>query len=169
MNNETAYYPLAIGNTWIHNFGGDKMITIIESCNDAGEFTVSNSLNPVKGIMKKINGEYFTDGMTGRQSVLKDDLKLGETWKNKFKAPSGLDTVYVYTVKEILPSKTVGGKEYNDVVMIELDSKYVINDVETSMNAFTQNYYARGVGMILTTTSGVIGNTETPLLSYELK
>lgn len=63
MNNENSYYPLAVGNKWIYDFGGQEMITTIESCNDVGEFTTVTSLNPVKSIMKKINGEYFSDSL----------------------------------------------------------------------------------------------------------
>lgn len=100
--------------------------------------------------------------------LLKDDIKLGDTWRVKFKAPSGLDTVYVYTVKEILPSKIIGEKEYKDIAAVELDSNYVINNVETSMNAFTLTYYAKGVGPVLTTTTGVIGNNSYSLISYQL-
>ncbi len=170
MNNENTYYPLAVGNKWTYDFGGQEMITTIESCNDAGEFTTVTSLNPVKSIMKKSNGEYFSDALQPGQMfmLLKDDMKAGDTWQVKFKAPSGLDTVYVYTVKEILPSKIIGEKEYKDIAAVELDSKYVINGVETSMNAFTLTFYAKGIGPILTTTTGVIGNNSYPLLSYKL-
>lgn len=120
--------------------------------------------------MKKNNGEYFSDSLQAGQMfmLLKDDMKLGDTWRVKFKAPSGLDTVYVYTVKEILPGKIIGEMEYKDIAVVELDSKYVINDVETSMNAFTLTFYAKGIGPILTTTTVVIGNNSYPLLSYHL-
>lgn len=168
-DNEQAYYPLAVGNTWTYDYNGQQMVTGIESCKN-GEYTTSNSLNPASGKMKKKNGEYFNDGLEkgNMQLMLKDQMTPGDRWEAKFKA-NGLDCVYVYTVKEVLKSKTVHGKEYHDVVMVEIDSCYIINGARMSMNAFTQNYYARGIGVILTTTSGVMGNNSYPLLSHDLK
>lgn len=171
MNDEKSYYPLTPGNTWTFDFGGKDMITKIESMNDAGEYVTSNSLNPQKGVIKKVDGEYFDEAMdkSGFNLILKDNLSIGDKWQCKFKAPSGLDTIYIYTVKEIFLNKIVEGKEYKDVAMVELDSLYEINGVATSMNAFTQTYYAKGVGPILITTSGIIGNSSSPLKSCELK
>lgn len=170
LDNENAYYPLAVGNTWTHDFGGQLMIANIESCDNEGVFSVTNSLNPLKGSMKKVNGEYFSDSHENgnMQLVLKDNLILGDTWDVKFKA-NGIDCVYKFSVKEILPSKIVEGKEYKNVAMVESDSNYLINGNLMSINAFTQTYYAKGVGTILTTTSGVLGVTATPLLSYNMK
>ncbi len=170
LNNETAYYPLAVGNAWTHNFGGQQMITNIDSCNNGGVFSVTNSLNPLKGSMKKVNGEYFSDSHENgnMQLVLKDNLVVGDTWEVKFKA-NGIECIYIFTVKEVMLSKTVEGKEYKNVAMVESDSNYLINGNLMSINAFTQTYYAKGVGTILTTTSGVLGVTATPLISCNLK
>ncbi len=170
LDNENAYYPLALGNTWTHNFGGQHMITNIDSCDNGGVFSVTNSLNPLKGSMKKVNGEYFSDSHESgnMQLVLKDNLVVGDKWEVKFKA-NGIDCIYIFTVKEVMPSKTVEGKEYKNVAMVESDSNYLINGNLMSINAFTQTYYAKGVGTVLTTTSGVLGATATPLLSYNLK
>jgi hypothetical protein len=170
LNNENAYYPLAVGNTWTYkHYSGEKMVTTINSMDNDGTFLMSNSLNPINTGTKKINGEYFSDGLEkgNMQLILKDNLVLGDTWEAKFKA-NGIDCVYKYTVKEILPSKTVEGKEYKNVAMVELDSCYLINGNLMSMNAFTQTYYAKGVGGILTTTSGVIAVDPMPLMSHNL-
>lgn len=169
LDNENSYYPLAVGNAWTYDYGGQPMVSTILSC-DGGEYITSNSLNPVDGRMKKTGGNYYSDGFEkgNMQLMLKDTLSLGDSWESAFKA-NGLDCIYVYTVKEVLDMKTVNGKDYKDVVMVELDSYFEMNGTRMSMNAFTQNYYARGIGVILTTTSGVIGNNSYPLLSYELK
>ncbi len=169
LDNENAYYPLAVGNAWTYDYAGQHMVSAIESLSGE-EFITSNSLNPVAGKLKKVNGEYFNDGFEkgNMQLILKDNLVVGDSWEVTFKA-NGLDCIYNYTVKEVVPAKTVEGKEYKDVAMLELESFYVINGTRMAMNAFTQNYYAKGVGVILTTTSGVIGNNSYPLLSYELK
>lgn len=169
MNNNEAYYPLQINNTWTHNFNGDAMITTISSCDDEGIFSITNSLNPILTNIKKIDGEYFSDSHEkgNMQVILKDNLVLGDKWDVKFKA-NGIDCIYTYIVKEILESKTVEGKEYKNVAMVESDSNMLIAGNLVSINAFTQVYYAKGVGTILTTTSGVIGVTSTPLLSYQV-
>ncbi len=170
LDNENAYYPLAVGNTWTYKFyTGENMITAIDSIDKEGQFLTSSSLTPLIGTIKKINGDYFIDSYEkGKmQLFLKDNLVLGDTWDVNYKA-NGLDGIYRYTVKEALPSKIVEGKEYKNVMMVELDSYYIIKDNLVSMNAFTQNYYAKGIGPILTTTSGAIGVTATPLLSCNL-
>lgn len=169
LDNEYAYYPLAEGNTWTYDFAGQQMVSSIGDFS-GGEFAISNSMNPAAGRIKKVNGEYFSDGFEkdNMQLIMKDTLAEGDHWEVTFTA-NGLECICTYTVKEVLAAKTVGGKEYRDVVMLELESFYVINGTRMAMNAFTQNYYAKGVGVILTTTSGVIGNNSYPLLSYELK
>lgn len=164
-----AYFPLSVGNTWTIDFDGQPIVTTIAGCNAAGEYMVTNSLDPVQGLMKKVKGEYYSDALEKgtMRLMLKDALLIGDSWEVNFKA-NGLDCAYIYTVKEILTSKRVGDTEYKDVVMLELDSYFVLNGNRMSMNAFTQNYYAKGVGLILTTTSGVLGNNSYPLVSYEL-
>lgn len=170
MKNENAYYPLEVHNTWTHDYNGETMVTTIESCDSNGLFITTNSLNPMKGSMKKIEDDYFSDSHEkgNMQLVLKDNLILGDKWEVKFKANS-IDCLYIFTVKEILPAKTVKGKEYKNVAMVESDSYMVVNGNVISINSFTQTYYAQGVGAILTTTSGVIGESIIPLLSYDLK
>lgn len=169
MENNQAYYPLKINNSWTYNFNGENMINTITSCDEEGIFSITNSLNPVVANMKKVDGEYFSDSHEkgNMQLILKDNLVLGDKWEVKFKA-NGIDCIYIFTVKEILPCKLVEGKEYKDVAMVESDSNMLIGGNLTSINAFTQTYYAKGIGTILTTTSGVIGVTSTPLLSYQL-
>lgn len=61
------------------------------------------------------------------------------------------DNLLAFQVKEILPSKTVEGKEYNDVMVVEAERKMVVNGNLRSINYFTHYYYAPGTGLILTT------------------
>jgi hypothetical protein len=57
------------------------------------------------------------------------------------------------TVKEAGISKEVEGKTYNDVMLIEAESKMHINGSLMSLNFFTQYYYAQDIGLVLTTSS----------------
>jgi len=63
-------------------------------------------------------------------------------------------------------SKEVEGKTYSDVVFIEAGSKLNMNGNVISMNFLTQYYYAKGVGLILTTSSR---GDAMPLTSYVVK
>ena len=63
-------------------------------------------------------------------------------------------------------SKEVEGKTYSDVVFIEAGSKLNMNGNIIPMNFLTQYYYAKGVGLALTTSS--VGDAM-PLTAYELK
>jgi hypothetical protein len=98
------------------------------------------------------------------QLWLKDDLKKGETWDATFMA-NGLHSIMTFTVKETGISKEVDGITYNDVVMLESESKINMNGNVISTNFFTQYYYAKSVGLIMTTSS--MGDIHT-LHHYEL-
>ena len=169
MNNDDVYYPIAIGNTWTYNDGmGGQFTNSIIKETAPGEFLVNNSLKPDEHLlMKKEGGVYYADVLyaDNMQMTLKDDLQVGDTWELTFKA-NGFDNVLVYTVKELLPSKTVEGREFNDVAMIEAESKMIVNGNLMSINFFTQYDYAKGVGAILTTSSA---GSSMPLLSFDLK
>lgn len=170
LNNENAYFPLAVGNTWKYNYSGTEMITTIEDCDEHGVFILSNSLSPLKSCMKKVNGEYLSDSYEAGnfQMILKENLQLSDTWEAKFMA-NGIECVYNFTVKEILSSLVVDGKEFKEVALVESASNMMMHGNLISMNSFVQSYYAKGVGLILITTSGVVGNTSSPLISFELR
>ena len=86
------------------------------------------------------------------QLWLKDDLKKGDTWEAAFSA-NGLNSIMAFTVKESGINKEVNGKTYNDVIMLEAESKINMNGNLISTNFFTQYYYAKNVGLIMTTSS----------------
>ncbi|MDQ3018171.1 MAG: hypothetical protein M3R25_15775 [Bacteroidota bacterium] len=98
------------------------------------------------------------------QLWLKDNLQVGEIWDATFTA-NGLNSIMAFTVKETGITKDVGGKTYTDVMMLEAESKINMNGNLISTNFFTQYYYAKGVGLILTTSS--MGD-EQVLKSYSL-
>ena len=63
-------------------------------------------------------------------------------------------------------TKDVNGKTYTDVILLEADAKMSMNGNPLPMKYVTQYYYARGVGLILTTSSA---GDEHALVSCELK
>jgi hypothetical protein len=97
--------------------------------------------------------------------MLKDGLKKGDTWQVEFTA-NGFNSILIYTVKDAGISKDVEGKTYSDVVFIEAESKLNMNGNIIPMNFLTQYYYAKGIGLVLTTSS--VGDAM-PLTAYQVK
>jgi len=64
-----------------------------------------------------------------------------------------LNSIMAITVKETGITKEVNGKTYADVIMLESESKINMNGNVISTNFFTQYYYAKGIGLIMTTSS----------------
>ena len=117
--------------------------------------------------IKQAGNDYVSDSPEAGKTMVsfKDNLKVGDTWQNSYKV-NGIDTTLTYVVKEVGASKSVGGKTFADVIFIEADSKMSMNGNAIPMKYVTQYYYAKGVGLILTTTS--MGD-EHALTDYEVK
>ena len=148
------YYPLAPGNTWEYKQkdGSTYNNTVVSVNGDI--VTMKNSTLPEPSAVKIENGCMYNElmGKGNFQLWLKDDLKQGETWEAAFSA-NGLDSVMCFTVKETGITKEVEGRSYPDVVMLEAESKIKMNGNLISTNFVTQYYYAKGTGLILTTSS----------------
>jgi len=148
------YYPLAPGNKWEYKLkDGSTYTNSVESVN-GNIVSMKNSLVPDNTRMKIDQGIMYTElmGKENFQLWLKDDLQKGETWDASFSA-NGLNSVMVITVKETGITKEVDGKTYTDVVMLESESKINMNGNLISTQFFTQYYYAKSIGLIMTTSS----------------
>ena len=164
---DSSYHPLAVGNTWTYKMKDGKTFTNTVTGADGATFAMSNSMTPTATHVRKDGDDYLTDSFeAGKWLVmLKEGLKKGDTWQVEFTA-NGFNSILIYTVKEVGISKDVEGKTYSDVVFIEADSKLNMNGNIIPMNFLTQYYYAKGVGLILTTSS--VGDAM-PLTSYVVK
>jgi hypothetical protein len=156
-NGLEVYYPLAVGYGWTYQAKDGSFYTnsiTAVSPNNPNEFTMVNSLMNKNQIFRKEGGNYVTDSFEeGTNNILlKDNAKVGDTWEIKFKA-NGLDSILVITVKELNGNRSVNGKDFENVMMIEAESKILMNGNLMPLNYFTQYYYAKGTGLILTTTS----------------
>lgn len=152
-----VYYPLEVGCGWVYlGKDGSSYTNMITAVNPAkpNEFTIVNSLMNKNQIFRKEENDYITDSFEdGTNNILlKDNAPVGDTWEIKFKA-NGLDSILVMTVKEVGLVKEVKGKTFENVMMIEAESKLMMNGTLMPLNYFTQYYYAKGIGLILTTTS----------------
>lgn len=165
-----VFYPLAVGNVWEYKSKDGKTFSNTVKAADPSkpnQFIMVNSTMATEPRIYKEGDNYFTDSFEAGnfQILLKDNTKVGDTWEVKFKA-NGIDSVLVMTVKEIGGTKEVEGKSYSDVMMIEAESKMLMNGNLMALNFFTQYYYAKGIGLILTTSS--MGDSM-GLTNYQLK
>jgi hypothetical protein len=149
-----SYYPLATGNSWTYKMKDGNRYTNEVIASDGNLFTMKNSLMPNTAQVRK-DGEIYSanhwDGINF-QVFLKDNAATGDSWEVKFTA-NGLESILLHTVKESGLSKEVNGKTYTDVLLIEAESKLLMNGNIIPLNYFTQYYYAKAVGLILTTSS----------------
>ncbi len=164
---DSSYYPLALGNAWTYKMKDGRTYTSTITDADGATFTVHTTLVNTTARIRKVGNEYQTDGIEAGKwlATFKEGLKKGDTWQIEFKA-NGIDSALVYTVKEIGIGKEAEGKSYSDVMFIEAESKMSMNGNPIPMKYLTQYYYAKGVGLILTTSSA---GDEHALTSYELK
>jgi hypothetical protein len=160
------YYPLAPGNKWEYKLKDGSTYTNAVVSVDGNIVTMKNSTVPDNTRVKVENGVMYNELMApgNYQLWLKDDLKKGETWDATFTA-NGLNSIMAFTVKETGISKEVDGKTYPDVIELESESKINMNGNLISTNFFTQYYYAKSIGLIMTTSS--MGDVHT-LQHYEL-
>lgn len=167
------YYPLAAGNSWTYMKKDGSTYTNTITAVNGNEFTMTNSdPNGVNASNNRIENNFLLSDVyeEGRfQPNLNLDGAPGDTWEVTFKA-NNFDNVLAYSVKEILPSKTVQGKDYPDVLVVRAESKMVMGGNLVGLNFFTTYYYAAGVGLVLTTLGmGDSISDEQALVSYELK
>lgn len=165
---ETAtFYPLAVGNSWAYQMNnGDGFTNRVTAANGADTFTMVNSILSIDQYIRKEGERYLADNFEpgNFQPLLRDDVKVGDTWEIHYKA-NGFENILVMAVKETETSKDVAGTLYKEVMMIEGESKMLMNGNLIALNFFTQYYYARGIGLILTTSS--VGDSMA-LVGYQL-
>jgi hypothetical protein len=148
------YYPLAPGNKWEYKLKDGSTYTNSVTGIDGQIVSMKNSTVPDTTRVKVEQGVMYNELMApgNYQLWLKDDPKKGDSWEAAFTA-NGLNSIMEFTVKETGISKEVDGKTYPEVIMLESESKIEMNGNRISTNFLTQYYYAKGVGLILTTSS----------------
>ncbi len=163
MNN---FYPMAVGNVWTYKMKDGKTFTNTVLSANGQTFTMQNSTVDHPQYMRIDGDTYLADNFEAGnfQVLLKDNLKKGDKWEVKYKA-NNFENVLYMTVLDTGANMSVEGKTYTDVTSIEGDMKINVNGNLTSVNYKVQYYYARGVGLILTTSS--YGDTM-GLVSYKL-
>ncbi len=152
------YYPLSVGNKWTYRQADGSSFTNTVTAEDPsrpGWFTMVNSVLGTDQNMRKDGAAYLTDSFEAGnfQTLLRDDLNAGDKWDIRFTA-NGIESILAMTVREKGVSREIGGRTYNDLLVIEGESKMLFNGNLMSINFFTQYYYAPGTGLVLTTSTG---------------
>lgn len=162
----STYYPLKPGNSWTYRTNDGSSFTNSIVSEDGGAFTMTNSTVAHKTIVKKEGNTFFTDSYEAGnlQPFLKDDAVAGDKWEIKYKANT-IDSVLSVEIKSVGGTKEVEGKSYDDVMEMEGNMSFIVNGAVYSANTKYTWYYAKGVGLILT--SSTLGDSM-PLLSYTL-
>ena len=161
------YYPLAVGNTWKYQVKGGQSYTSTVTGMDSDMFVVHTTMVNTTSRIKCSDGQYFTDSPEAGKAMVsfKENLKKGDTWQNSYKV-NGIDTALTYVVKEVGATKQVNSKTFTDVIIIEADARMSMNGKPLPMKYITVYHYARGVGLILTTSSA---GDEHALVEYSVK
>lgn len=160
----STYYPLKTGNRWEYkNNDGSTFTNVVES-EDNGVFSMSNSTVAHLTQVKKEGNTLFTDSYEAGnlQPFLKEDAAAGDAWEIKYKA-NGIDSILNVVVKSTGTEKEVSGKSYTDVMEMEGMMSFNVNGNIINAGTSYQWFYAKGVGLILTTSS--LGDNM-PLINY---
>lgn len=162
----STYYPLKTGNSWTYkNNDGSTFTNTIESENN-GSFVMCNSMVPAKVNVKPEGSTLYTDSYEAGnlQPFLKEDAATGTTWEIKYKANT-IDSILRITVLSIGGTKEVEGKSFSDVLELEGVMSFNVNGNIINAGTKYQWYYAKDVGLILTTST--LGDNM-PLVNYSI-
>jgi len=162
----STYYPLKTGNSWTYRTNDESTFTNSIVSEDGGVFSITNSTVAHTTVVKKDGNTFFTDSYEAGnlQPFLKEDAATGDSWEIKYKANT-IDSVLTVEIKSVGGSKEVEGKTYNDVIEMEGNMSFIVNGAAYSANTKYTWYYAKEVGLILTTST--LGDNM-PLLSCTL-
>ena len=162
----STYYPLKAGNSWTYKTNdGSEFTNKIESETD-GSFSMSNSTVSHLTQVKKDGSTFYTDSYEAgnMQPFLKDDAVAGDAWEIKYKANT-IDSVLNVVVNSAGGTKEVEGKSYTDVMEMEGMMSFIVNGNVINAGTKYQWYYAKGIGLILTTST--LGDNM-PLINYSI-
>ena len=155
-----SYLPLSVGSWWKYNGKNDLTLTVYDSSLIAGKvhYYCSNSLFQncefvIEDNKNTVN--FYTFNAFGLfdtyiDNVMLNILKTGDStsWSQTF-IKNNTIIRYEYRITEKIKEKTVGTKNYKDIVCIE-SSRYALSSDKKSARLQSRNnyYFARKVGLI---------------------
>ena len=157
LTGENVLYPLAVGNKWAYKMsagGGYTNSVVGVDGTNPSLFTLHNTSTNANSFMRKDGDIYYTNGFDANvfHPYLKDDFAVGTNWVIQYVA-NGITTDMTMTVTEAGISKETEGKIYNNVTVIKGDCKFSMNGTPLPTNFSSEYFYAKGIGLFLTTTS----------------
>jgi len=161
------YFPLQPGNSWTYRMAdGATFTNTVDRQEPDGSFRLNSTALETEVTMYFDGDNYRTDSFQpgNIQIILRELAGVGEGWDIDF-AQNGLRNFLSMEVKGIRDTMDVEGVEYQNVMLLEGESKLVVESEIMRVNFFTQYYYAQNVGLILTTSSR---GDYMPLISYDL-
>lgn len=150
----STYYPLKSGNSWTYKMNDGNTFTNKVESDAGGVFSMSNSTVTHLTQVKKDGDTFYTDSYEAGnlQPFLKDDAAVGDAWEIKYKANT-IDSVLSVKILSTGGTKEVEGKTYSDVMEMEGMMSFIVNGTVFPAGTKYQWYYAKGTGLILTTST----------------
>ena len=149
-----TYYPLSPGNSWTYKMNNGNTFTNKIESESAGIYSMSNSTVTHLTQVKKDGNTFYTDSYEAgnMQPFLKDDATVGDKWEIRYKANT-IDSILNIAVTAVGGTKEVAGKTFADVMEMEGMMSFVVNGNVINAGTKYNWYYAKGVGLILTTST----------------
>jgi hypothetical protein len=171
--NNDDYHPNKSGTSWNYSglfatkisvtgntkkIDGNVYAQLKTTLPDLGGFSVITYLRKEEG-----NYYYRGEGFNGDYLFLKDNAPVGTTWTAETKDEDGVEENDLEII-EVGGSYLINTFAFNNVIVVKVTS-YDSEDPETSYDVF--NYYAKGVGLVLTTDGTEFFNQS--VTSYTIK
>jgi len=150
----STFYPLKTGNTWTYRTNDGSTFTNTVVAETDGVFSMTNSTVAHQTTVKKEGNTFYTDSYEAGnlQPFLKDDAQSGDKWEIRYKANT-IDSVLSVEVKSVGGTREVEGKTFADGMKMKVSMRFIMNGAPYSANTVYTWYYAKGVGLILTTST----------------
>jgi hypothetical protein len=155
--NNDDYHPNTRGTSWTYEgfFTMKTRVTGNTKKTDGHVYAQLKTTFPDFGgfaiitYLRKEEGNYYFrgEGFNGDYLFLKDNAEVGTTWTAQMATENGIEENDLEII-EVGGSYLINNFTFNDVIVVKVTS-YDEEDPESTYETF--NYYAKGVGLVLTT------------------
>jgi hypothetical protein len=171
--NNDDYHPNKRGSSWNYSglFATKVSVTGNTKKIDGKVYAQLKTTLPEFGgfsiitYLRKEEGNYYYrgDGFNGDYLFLKDNVEVGTSWTSETETEEGVEENTLEII-EVGGSYLINTFTFNDVIVVKVTS-YDAEDPEITYDVY--NYYAKGVGLVLTTDGTEFFNQS--LTSYTIK
>jgi hypothetical protein len=153
LSNED-YFPNTTGSTWTYDGPLEATMTVTGETEifDGKTYSelISEGAQSGESYLFKGSGDYFLRGFAGSGAinllVLKDDVEEGTEWKQDI-TYNGTKNKFVYTLENKNIQEDVGGKTFENVIVVHVHQTTVAFGFEVDVADLTF-HFAKGVGLI---------------------